>query len=56
MIQVGAFSKRENALNLETKLRAFGYVVRIEEKSGKQRTLAKLLEQRLDLTCQVVKR
>jgi outer membrane protein assembly factor BamD (BamD/ComL family) len=38
-IQVGAFSKRANAVNLESQLRSWGYQVEMIKRAGRHRTL-----------------
>jgi cell division protein FtsN len=38
-VQVGAFSKRANASNLEAKLRSWGYQVEVVKRAGRHRTL-----------------
>ena len=38
-IQVGAFSKRSNALNLQSQLRSWGYQVEMIKRAGRHRTL-----------------
>lgn len=38
-VQVGAFSKRANALNLQTRLRSAGYQVEVVKKAGRHRSL-----------------
>jgi TolA-binding protein len=38
-IQVGAFSKRANALNLQSKLQSWGYQVEMIKRAGRHRTL-----------------
>jgi TolA-binding protein len=38
-IQVGAFGKRSNALNLQTKLKSWGYQVEMIKRAGRHRTL-----------------
>ena len=37
-VQVGAFSKRANAQNLQTKLRSWGYKVEVVKRSGRHRS------------------
>lgn len=38
-VQVGAFSKRANALNLQAQLRSWGYQVEVVKKAGRHRSL-----------------